>query len=105
VRAGDRDRRLQARQFAEQVGAVQLGRAPLGVGGRDRGRVDHLGAGGHVGGVVTDRGLDPRRAQRRCERRARGAIGARDARAECAGDDGEPAHSGAADPHEMQSSS
>ena len=60
VGAGDRDRRLQARELAEQVGAVQLGRRrALGVVGRDRARVDDLGA---------------RRARWRRRGRSRGSI-------------------------------
>ena len=77
VRAGDGDRRAQARQLAEQLGAVQLaqaalaGRGALGVLGRDRRRDDDLGAVGHVRGVVADGRLDPRRAQRRRRRASR----------------------------------
>ena len=59
------------------VGAVQLAQAalardgPLGVVRRDRGGDDELGAGGDVGRVVPDRGLDAGRAQRAAVRRSR----------------------------------
>ena len=57
---------LQPRELAEQVGAVQLGRAggALGVLRRDRGGVDDLGARRDVVGVVAV-GLDPGGAQAR----------------------------------------
>ena len=70
VRAGDGDRRPQRADLAEQLRAMQLGQAALaaghtlGVVRRDRGRVDDLGAGRHVGGVVADGGLDARVPQR-----------------------------------------
>jgi hypothetical protein len=105
VGAGDRDRGLQAGQLAQQVRAVHLGLAALGVGGRDRARVDDLGRFRHVRAVMADRGLDPGRAQRRAEGRAGRAVGAGDARSERMGDDGEAAHPGSADPHKVQSSS
>ena len=75
VGAGDAIVGFSAGQLAEQVGAVQLGRAgrALGVVGRDRARVDDLGAVGDVGGVVADRGSIPAaRSGRRRASRPRG---------------------------------
>ena len=108
VRAGDRDRRAQPGELAEQVGAVQLAQAALarsgalGVVGRDRAGDHDLGAVGHVGAVVADRRLDADRAQRAGVGGAGGAVRARDARSERVGDEREPAHPGAADPDEVQ---
>ena len=104
VRARDGDRRAQARELAEQVGAVQLARGggALGVLGRDRGRVDDLGALGHVGGVVALDGLDPGRAQARGVGGAARAVRAGHLGPELARDQREAAHARAADPHEVQ---
>ncbi len=108
VGAADRDRRLQPRELAEQLGAVQLalaalaGDRPLGVLGRDRARDHDLGALRHVGGVVALGRLDPERAQRREVGRAGRAVGAGDRRAERAGDERQAAHAGAADADEVQ---
>jgi hypothetical protein len=88
VGAGDGDRRLQAGQLAEQVGAVQLGgaRGSLGVVGRDRGGVDDGRAGRDVARVVA------------VER----AVGAGHLGAEDARDLGQAAHADALDADEVE---
>ena len=78
------------------------GDGALGVLRRDRGRVDDLGAVGHVGCVVAHDGLDAGGAQARGVGGAAGAVGARDLRAELARDQREAAHPCAADAHEVQ---
>ena len=105
VRPGHRDRRPQARDLAEQVGAVQLTQAALArrhalrVVRRDRARDDDLGALGDVRGIVPGRRHDPGRPQ---VRRVGRPVGASHFGAECACDDGEAAHPGAADADEVQ---
>jgi hypothetical protein len=108
VGAADRDRRLEPRQLAEQVGAVQLALAPLardgplGVVGRDRGGHHDLRLRWHVRGVMTLGRLDPQRAQRREVGRTGRPVRARDRRAERPRDQRQTAHPGAADPDEVQ---
>ena len=108
VRPGDRDRRPQARELAQQLRAMELTQAPLAarralrVAGRDRGGDHELGPGGDVvRGVPGDR-LDPGGAQRCPVGRARRAIGPGDLGAERTGDHGKAAHARAADADEVQ---
>ena len=103
VRAGDGQAALERRDLGEQIGPVQLAarRHALGILGRDRGRVDDLGAGGHVLGGVADPRLDPVLAQPGRVGRL-GAIRAGDPGPERAGDQGQAAHAGAADADEVQ---
>ncbi len=108
VGAGDRDRRPQPRDLAQQVGAVQLALAALAgdralrVVGRDRARDHELGVRGHVGGVVPGRGDDPVLAQGPRVGGVGRAVGAGHRRAERVGDEREAAHPGAAHADEVQ---
>jgi hypothetical protein len=87
VRPSHREASAQSGDLGEQVGAVELaGRdAPFRVVGRDRTRVDDVGAGRHVDARVADHRLDAVLAQPRRIRRL-GSVRARDVRAERARD-------------------
>ena len=73
----------------------------LGVPGRDRGRVDDLGAGGDVAGGVAEDRLDPVLAQPLGVARL-GSVRAGHRGAELVGDQRQTAHPGAADADEVQ---
>jgi hypothetical protein len=112
VRPGDGQRALLRADLREQLAAVQLaqpargGRGALGVVRPDGGGHDHLDVvpGGDVRRRVPDDRDDPLLAQR-LEVGGVRAIRPGHLRAERARDEREAAHPGAADPHEMQSSS
>ena len=99
----------QPGELAEQLGAVQLAlrraRAPATRSGLSAGiavETHDLGAARHVVGGVAGGRRDAGGAQARGVRRAGGAVGARDRGAERVRDERQPAHAGAADPHEVQ---
>ena len=104
VGAGHRDRLLEARDLAQQLPAMDhapVRRGQLGVVLGNGGRHDHLGAGGHVGGIVADRRLDAVLAQAGRVWRL-GPVGAGHVGAQRARDHRQAAHPGAPDADEVQ---
>ena len=95
---------LDRGDLSQQLGAVQLasgGGHALRVLGRNRRRVHDLRAGRDVLGPVAEHGLDPPLAQDLGVARV-GTVGARHARTQPIGDQGQPAHAGPADADEVK---